>query len=70
MQTLSNFADLLLGFVPMIGIVAILLGGFWIATKLIPSLNEWMHDTRDMEAAQELAKKQATSAPRRLDRWM
>jgi hypothetical protein len=70
MQTLSNFADLLLGFIPAIGIIAILLGAFWIATKLIPSLDEWMRDTRDMEAAQEYTPKHITPAPQRLDRWM
>jgi len=69
MQTLNAFADLLLGFVPMIGIVAILLGGFWIATKLIPSLNEWMRDTRDMEAAQEYNRKTPGFAPHNPNRW-
>lgn len=69
MQTFNAFADLLLGFVPMIGMVAILLGGIWIATKLIPSLNEWMNDTSDMEAALEYDRKPVDPAPR-LDRWM
>jgi len=70
MQIASDFADFLLGFVPVTGILAIILGAFWIATKLIPELNEWMRDTRDMEAAQEYAPKNTTPAPRRLDRWI
>lgn len=69
MHTLNTLIDLLLGFVPMIGIAAILLGGFWIATKLIPGLNRWMHDTRDMDEAEEYNEKYVSYAPHSSNRW-
>ena len=69
MQNINDLIDLLLGFVPMIGIVAILLGCFWIATKLIPSLNEWMRDTRDMETAEEYNRQSVGFAPHNPNRW-
>jgi hypothetical protein len=42
MHTAVDFAALCAGFVPFLFLVAIALFVFWIATKLIPSLNEWM----------------------------
>jgi hypothetical protein len=48
MDTLIAFAEFLLGFVPFLLIVAVALFLFWIATKCIPSLNEWLHDTTGM----------------------
>jgi hypothetical protein len=48
MQTIIDFVDFCLGFVPFLSLVAIILFVFWIATKLIPSLGEWMTSTEGM----------------------
>jgi hypothetical protein len=48
MHTAVAFAEFVLEFVPFLIIVAIALFVFWIATKLIPSLNEWMTSTEGM----------------------
>lgn len=52
MQTMLAFIQYVLGFVPFLGIVAILLTLFWAATKLIPSLGEWMTNTDGMPEAE------------------
>jgi hypothetical protein len=69
MQTINALVDLLLGFVPMLGIAAVLLTAFWIATKLIPGLGEWMSDTRDMEAAQEYVRPNRVENAPHSHRW-
>lgn len=48
MHTAVAFAEFVLEFVPFLVMVAIALFVFWIATKLIPSLNEWMTNTDGM----------------------
>lgn len=48
MQIAYDFVAFLLEFVPFLSLVAIALFVFWIATKLIPSLNEWMTSTEGM----------------------
>jgi hypothetical protein len=53
LSTLIDFVQFALGFVPMLLIAAVLLALIWAATKLFPSLSEWMNDTSDMEDAAE-----------------
>jgi hypothetical protein len=53
LSTLIEFVQFALGFVPMLIAVAILLVLFWAATKLFPSLNEWMSNADDMADAVE-----------------
>lgn len=48
MQTLIAFAEFCAGFVPFLIVVAVALTAFWAATKLIPSLGEWMSSTEGM----------------------
>jgi hypothetical protein len=48
MNTAIDFVALCAGFVPFLALVAIALFVFWIATKCIPSLNEWMTSTDGM----------------------
>lgn len=45
MQTIIDFVAYVAGFLPFLSLVAIALFVFWIATKCIPSLNEWMTST-------------------------
>ena len=47
MQTLSDFVVMLLGFAPMIGIVALITTALWAASKLFPASGEWMSETFD-----------------------
>jgi uncharacterized membrane protein required for colicin V production len=53
MNTLAAFASMMLGFVPFLTVVAILIALFWVATKAIPSLGEWMTSTKDMPDADD-----------------
>jgi hypothetical protein len=48
MHILADFVVFALGFVPFLMYVAILLVLFWIATKVFPSLGEWMNRTDDV----------------------
>lgn len=48
MDTIIAFAELLLGFVPLIGTVTLIVTMLWAATKLFPAFGEWVDAFFDM----------------------
>jgi hypothetical protein len=51
MDIVAHLIEIAAGFLPMIVVVAALLVLFWAASKLFPSIGEWLRNTDDMPEA-------------------
>jgi hypothetical protein len=71
MDIVAKLIEIAAGFIPMFVVVAILLTLFWAATKLFPSLGEWMRSTDGMPEAEHENKSrtETTTAPYRETRF-